>query len=160
MCRDESHRTSRNSLKIFVGLTDLCLTNSATPITAARLREILDAPDAAQPTGTQGVKQGRPRLSAAKRSEIAEQYASGKSSLELAKEYGIGKATVLGILRQHNVVVRRREPLKPEQVTQAAQLYEGGQSLEQIAKPLGISAGTIRNALLAAGFKTRPRIGR
>lgn len=102
----------------------------------------------------------RPRLTAATRAEIAAEYAEGKSSLALAKKYGIANATVLGILRDHRVVVSKQKSLTSEQVTQAAILYEEGQPLERIAGPLGVSASSVRNALLAAGHQTRPRLGR
>lgn len=124
------------------------------------MREILAETRETQPATPTGVKQGRPRLTAATRAEIAAQYAAGKSSLALAKEYNIAKATVLGILRDHRVVVRKQKSLTPKQVARAVKLYEAGQSLERIARPLDVSASTVRNALLAAGHQTRPRVGR
>jgi hypothetical protein len=43
-------------------------------------------------------------------SQIIGEYVSGMSSVRLAARYGIGKGTVLRLLREHGVVVRRRGP--------------------------------------------------
>jgi hypothetical protein len=41
---------------------------------------------------------------------IVAEYAGGRSSTLLAKRYGIGKGTLLRLLKQNGVVVRRRGP--------------------------------------------------
>ncbi|WP_344785239.1 hypothetical protein [Microbacterium kribbense] len=49
----------------------------------------------------------------------------------LAEQFGVAKSTILRILREGHVVVRR-QPMTPEQVSDAAQLYEAGLSLSQV----------------------------
>jgi ABC-type transport system involved in cytochrome c biogenesis ATPase subunit len=41
---------------------------------------------------------------------IAAEYQSGTSSVRLAGRYGIGKGTVLRLLRQNGLAIRRRGP--------------------------------------------------
>jgi hypothetical protein len=43
-------------------------------------------------------------------SQIVDEYVKGTSTVRLAARYGIGKATVLRLLREHGVVVRQRGP--------------------------------------------------
>ena len=141
-----------------VGLIDLCSTYSATPITAAELREISGASrDDVQP---QEPKTRRPwnRLSEESRAQVITRYQSGETSSVLAEEHGVAKSTILGILRTNSVVVRR-QPLTAEQVSEAAQLYESGLSLSQVAEWLKVNQETMRVAILDSGVTLRPSAG-
>ncbi|MBT9605899.1 hypothetical protein [Microbacterium sp.] len=77
----------------------------------------------------------------------------------LAQAYGVAKSTILGILRTNSVVVRR-QPLTPEQVSEAARLYESGLSLSEAAERLSVNQETMRLAIIAAGTNLRPPTGR
>lgn len=72
----------------------------------------------------------------------------------LADEYGVAKSTILRILRESRVVVRRQS-LTAEQVSEAADLYESGLSLSQVAKRLDVNQETTRVAILKAGVTLR-----
>lgn len=72
----------------------------------------------------------------------------------LADEYGVAKSTILRILRESRVVVRRQS-LTAEQVSEAADLYESGLSLSQVAKRLDVNQETMRVAILKAGVILR-----
>lgn len=67
-------------------------------------------------------------MSDADRISVAARYAAGETSTALAAEYGVAKSTILRLLRENRVVVRR-QPLTTEQVSEAVRLYESGLSL-------------------------------
>lgn len=94
------------------------------------------------------------RLSDETRAEVAVRYEAGDTTTQLAKDYGVAKSTIIGILRAKSVVVRR-QPLTPGQVSEASRLYESGQSLSQVAKRLDINQETMRTAILKAGVVLR-----
>lgn len=81
-------------------------------------------------------------------------YSAGETYPALAKEYGVAKSTILGILRANSVVVRR-QPLTKQQVAEAARLYEAGSSLSQVAETLKVNQETMRMAILKAGVVLR-----
>lgn len=141
-----------------VGLAYLCFSNSATPVTAARLREILTSGSNEVRSSEPTIRRPWTRLSDEVRADVATRYAAGETSTALAKEYGVAKSTILGILRAKNVVVRR-QPLAPEQVSEATRLYESGLSLSQVAEQLKINQETMRVAIIAAGVELRPPTG-
>ncbi|WP_442921809.1 helix-turn-helix domain-containing protein [Microbacterium sp. ZOR0019] len=95
------------------------------------------------------------RLSDADRAAVVTRYEAGETSTALASEYGVAKSTILGILRANAVVVRR-QPLTPEQVSEAARLYGSGLSLSQVATQLDVNQETTRVAILGAGVTLRP----
>lgn len=53
----------------------------------------------------------------------------------------------------------RRQPLTPEQVSDAARLYSDGLSLSQVAKQLDVNQETMRVAIIGAGVQIRPATG-
>ena len=86
-------------------------------------------------------------------------YGNGETSTALAEEYGVAKSTILRILRDARVVVRRQS-LTAEQVSAATRLYESGLSLSQVAQRLDVNQETMRVAIIAAGVTLRPPTGR
>ncbi|MGN7970195.1 helix-turn-helix domain-containing protein [Microbacterium sp. 22296] len=88
------------------------------------------------------------------RDEVAARYEAGDTTTQLAKEYGVAKSTIIGILRERKVVVRR-QPLPSEQVNEAARLYESGLSLSQISAQLSVNQETMRTAIIRAGVALR-----
>lgn len=85
---------------------------------------------------------------------MAHRYESGAITTQLARDYGVAKSTIIGILWDKNVVVRR-QPLTPEQVSEAAHFYEDGLSLSQVATQLGVNQETMRVAIIKAGVALR-----
>ncbi|MDZ5144589.1 hypothetical protein [Microbacterium testaceum] len=98
------------------------------------------------------------RLSLADRARVVERYEAGEASTSLAAELGVAKSTILAILREANVVVRRQS-LTSRQVAEAAALYESGYSLSQVATKTSLKQDTIRLALKAVGVKLRSPTG-
>ena len=85
---------------------------------------------------------------------VVARYRNGETSTVLADEFGVAKSTVLRILRDAHVVVRR-QPMTPDQVGQAATLYESGLSLSHVARQLEVNQETMRVAILKAGVVLR-----
>lgn len=98
------------------------------------------------------------RLSEEQLTQIASAYISSTSTNALATEYGLGKGSVLKLLTQQGVTMRRQPPT-PEQVEKAAALYEQGNSLAVIATKLDVSQTAIRNHLRKRGVTFRSRGG-
>jgi len=127
------------------------LGSDATPDDTLRLRSAT-----AQP--------GRPhalsrRLAPDTVSQLVSDYRAGASSLQLARRYGISKASVLAVLDQHGVK-RRHQPLTGEQVDEAIELYESGLSVEAVSKRLGTAGRTVHRSLTRAGVAMRDTQGR
>lgn len=83
------------------------------------------------------------RLGADVSREIISHYGAGETAQALAEEFGIARNSVLNLLRENNVVVRRQPP-SPEQQATLARDYE--------AKAL---AGTAVSEWLAAVSESR-----
>ncbi|MEV7758945.1 helix-turn-helix domain-containing protein [Microbacterium sp. NPDC089180] len=100
------------------------------------------------------VKRGWNHLNTDQQAAVVTRYSNGETSTALAEKYGVAKSTILRILREARVVVRR-QPLTHDQVREAARLYESGLSLSQVAKRLDVNQETMRTAILKAGVVLR-----
>jgi DNA-binding CsgD family transcriptional regulator len=138
-----------------VDLDHLC-SNKSTPVTADRIGQILAAAKDKTPVA-QTIRRTRPwtRLSPASQAELVRRYSSGETSTALAEELKVAKSTVLRILRENSVVVRR-QPLTAKQVSEAKHLYESGLSLSEVAERLKVNQETMRVAIIKAGVELRP----
>ncbi|OXR47129.1 hypothetical protein B7C42_00251 [Nocardia cerradoensis] len=87
--------------------------------------------------------------------ELVIAYQAGIPTTELCKRYDISKASILKLLAEHGVTMRR-QPLTTDQINQAAKLYADGNSLRTIAVQLDSSFSTVREALIARGVQMRP----
>lgn len=101
----------------------------------------------------------RRRLTDEQVAELVEQYRSGVGTPELSRRFGISKPSVLDLLHDHGVRMRR-QPLMKTQRARAVQLYEEGLAIKPIAETLGSSFGAVHRALKAEGVRLRPRPGR
>ena len=137
-----------------VGIVYLCSTNSITPVADALRRELSGSAEVPERDEEPRVKRAWNRLSVAQRAEVVARYCEGDTSTALAEEFGVARSTVLRLLREARVVVRR-QPMAPEQVSEAARLYESGLSLSQVAKHLEVNQETMRLAILKAGVTLR-----
>lgn len=138
-----------------VGIIYLCSNKSTTSVTAAEILRISGAIGDSSRSLEPKVKRSWNRLDDEARTEVAKRYESGETTTQLAKDYGVAKSTIIGILRERRVVVRR-QPLAPEQVSEAAKLYESGRSLSQVATELRVNQETMRVAIIAVGVALRP----
>lgn len=152
---NDSGPESRRIPALSVDLVSLCSNNSETSVTPARIREILGATRDSVSELQPRVKRGWNRLSDEARDEVARRYEAGDTTTQLAKNYGVAKSTIIGILRGRSVMMRR-QPLTAEQVSEAARLYESGLSLSQVAEQLKVNQETMRVAILKNGVILRP----
>lgn len=123
-------------------------------MTNAQIREISGAIGGSARSIEPSVRRPWHRLGDADRAAVVARYEVGETSSTLAADYGVAKSTILGILRANNVVVRR-QPLRADQVSEAARMYESGQSLSQVAAQLNVNQETMRVAILNAGVVLR-----
>jgi hypothetical protein len=86
--------------------------------------------------------------------QLVRDYEAGRSTTWLMQTYGLGKGTVLGILREHGVKMRG-QGIPEERLSEAIELYKSGHSLMRISKRFRCSAETVRQALVGAGVKLR-----
>ena len=96
------------------------------------------------------------RLGQAKIDQLAADYQSGTPTTQLMAEYGISKASVLKLLADAGVPMRR-QPLTAAQVTEAVDLYQAGLSLAKVSELLTLPHESVRRALIDAGVRMRSR---
>lgn len=101
----------------------------------------------------------RRRLSDEQVAELVELYRSGVGTPALSERFGISKPSVLELLHDHGVRMRR-QPLTRVQRARAVRLYEEGFAIKPIAAELGSSYGAVHRVLQASGVRLRPRPGR
>jgi DNA-binding CsgD family transcriptional regulator len=83
------------------------------------------------------------------------------SALELARQYGIHRHTVVKHLKRDGVAVRGGQTkMTPDMIERTKRLYADGQSLAGIGEQLGVDASTVHKALKRAGVKMRDTHGR
>lgn len=95
------------------------------------------------------------RLSSDDQLKLVEQYEALRSVYVVADQFGITRQTAAAILERHSIG-RRYNVMSAEEIATAGQLYQAGQSYASIAGRYGADPGTIRKALLRAGFASRP----
>jgi transposase-like protein len=139
-------------------MVSLCSEKSATPVTADRIHEILGSIGDSGRNLQPRTKRAWNRLSDLDRTAEATRYAAGETSTALAAEYGVAKSTILRLLRDNKIIVRR-QPMRPEQVSEAGRLYESGLSLSQVAEKPKVNQETMRVAIIEAGVELRPPTG-
>lgn len=137
-----------------VDIVYLCSNKSTTSVTAAQLLEISASVRDSLREFQPRAKRGWNRLNTDQQSAVVTRYSNGETSTTLAEEYGVAKSTILRILREARVLVRR-QPMTPDQVSEASRLYQAGLSLSQVAKQLDVNQETMRAAILRAGVVLR-----
>lgn len=101
----------------------------------------------------------RHRLTSEVRTEIVAQYEAGVPSTQLVREYGLGKGTILKVLREGGVKMRNQS-LTEQQIAKAEQLYGSGLSLARIGERSGVDSTTVHRALVRRGVRMRDTHGR
>lgn len=143
-----------------VALIYLCSNKYETGVSTTQIREILCS-SGDRPASTTAPKPRRKwtRLTLEQRQEVVDRYEAGEHTTTLAKSYGVAKSTIIKVLRDNNVQMRR-QAMTPEQTTEAVRLYIDEElSLSQVAERLGVVQETMRLAILEAGVKLRPATG-
>jgi DNA invertase Pin-like site-specific DNA recombinase len=91
--------------------------------------------------------------------EIVSRYQAGEPSTAIAASYGLSKSSVIQLLREAGITIRR-QGLTDHQVAEAIQLYESGLSLAKIGARFSVDHGTVWRALKKRGVKMRDTHGR
>jgi len=86
------------------------------------------------------------RLDAATKAGLVRDYEAGTPTTQLTKSYGLSKASVLKLLQDAGVSLRR-QGLDDEQTAQAIRLYESGLSLARVGEQVGFGPSSVANAL-------------
>jgi DNA-directed RNA polymerase specialized sigma24 family protein len=94
------------------------------------------------------------RLTSKQIAEMTARYRQGWSSRRLAKVYGVSKTSVVILLRDAGIPIRR-QGLGDCQADDVIQRYAAGASLAVIGKAHGVSADTIRKLLIRQGTTLR-----
>jgi DNA-directed RNA polymerase specialized sigma24 family protein len=85
-------------------------------------------------------------------------YQPGRTTKDLAAEFGINRRTVPVHLRRAGVPIRRGG-LDHDQVAEAVGLYEAGWSSGRLAERFDVSADSVLKSLRRAAVSIRPRKG-
>lgn len=94
------------------------------------------------------------RISTHQIAAMTDHYKQGWSSQRIATTYGVSKTSVVQLLRDAGVPIRR-QGLTAEQATEAARLYRAGQSLARIGERFVVSPGCVRQNLVERGVTIR-----
>jgi hypothetical protein len=73
--------------------------------------------------------------------------------------YQLGKGTLLRVLHEQGVAMRR-QPMSPDEIEQAWELYQTGLSLTKIGQQIGRDHTVVSRSLRAAGLQLRDSHGR
>lgn len=145
-----------------VDLVDLYSKNSdGTQVTPEQQRSWVEKSSSSRTSGP--IPTHRPhavsrRIGADATAEIIHRYSQGETAKALAEEFGIARNSVLNLLRENNVVVRRQPPTLEQQAQLAAE-YEAGATIADLVTRHGHSYGAVRRVLKEAGVQMRPRGG-
>ena len=96
------------------------------------------------------------RLDDGTRAQLVRNYQDGIPTTELTKIYRLSKASVLALLRDAGISMRR-QGLDQEQTAEAIRLYHLGLSLVRVGEQVGFGPTSVANALRAAGLRLRDR---
>lgn len=96
------------------------------------------------------------RLNEAQRQALVVDYRNGTPTTQLTSRYQLSKGSVLEILADGGVEMRR-QGLTETQTSEATRLYESGHSLAAIATKLNSAPTTVNRALTARGVRLRGR---
>jgi hypothetical protein len=120
-----------------------------------KLRRKLPDPGVPAPPPAKRRRPGRIRhLESDQVEKLIAGYQAGATVYELGDLFRIDRKTVSGILRSHDVPMRRTG-LLPEQVHEAARLYEDGWSTAQIAERMNTDQRTVQRRLGEHGVTMR-----
>lgn len=86
--------------------------------------------------------------------EMVAAYRTGSTTVDLAEQFGIHRATVRHHLKSRGIESRHAWPAG--QMQQAIEWYSDGVSLQEIARRVGRAERTVQRHLRAAGVAIRP----
>ena len=95
------------------------------------------------------------RLDASVPAKVVADYEAGMPTTELTGKYDLSKASVLRLLHEAGVQIRR-QPFSQQAVDEAVRLYGSGLSVAAIGLRLGAHPGKVWRALRARSVVMRP----
>ena len=95
------------------------------------------------------------RLTNEQRAALVADYETGLPTTELTTRYGLAKGTVLRLLEEAAIPMRR-QGLSAEMAEQARLLYESGLSLTAVGEQLSQAPTSVARALRRIGVTLRP----
>ena len=98
------------------------------------------------------------KVSAETAAQLVADYESGVPSTHLTMIYGLGKGSVLKLLKEAGVQMRNHGLLQ-ENFEEAATLYRNGLSLARVAKRFCCSVDSVRKEFRSHGVQIRPPNG-
>jgi len=100
------------------------------------------------------IRQRQRRLTEDQVKQMAARYHEGAAVYELAKEFGIRRATVSERLKKAGVSMRCQPP-RSELINSMVGLYESGLSLAEVGARTRTSPGTVRRYIRIRGVQMR-----
>lgn len=94
------------------------------------------------------------KVSAETAAQLVADYESGVPSTHLTRIYGLGKGSILKLLKEAGVQMRH-QGLSSDNLEEAAALYREGWSLPRVAERFGCSVGSIRKEFRNHGVQIR-----
>ena len=95
------------------------------------------------------------RLDASAPAQVVADYEAGMPTTQLTVKYGLSKASVLRLLHEAGVEMRR-QPFSEQELDEAVRLYASGLSTAAIGAQLGAHPSKVWRALRARGVALRP----
>ena len=102
------------------------------------------------------IEQSQKRLTDEEIGLICSAYRSGKSTYQLAREFGCHRNTISNALKSKGIEVTKKSKLD---VVDVATLYEQGYATQEIADKYNVGPQVILRCLKAEGIKIRGRWG-
>lgn len=144
------------------GVIDALSKNAAHGFTPVTLRNLAKKYPAVSPTINAPKFQVHSigeRLGQEKVREILRRYRQGESARSLATEYGVAPSALVRLLRENNVVVRRKV-VSPETKALLVKEYEEGATVAELEGRHQLSHGSVLRALHKAGVEMRAKAPR
>ena len=145
-----------------VGLSEITSKNYKIILDKVKYAPLTSVPDSPEPTHSSNVnnikteiKQQQKYLSDEEIGEIVIKYKCGKSTYELAEEYGCHRYTISKHLKEAGIEVTNRVARKESLVGLILQLYSEWYKPAEIGEALGISADSVRRCLKENGIELR-----
>lgn len=102
-------------------------------------------------------RQSQKRLSAAEKEIVVQEYKSGKTTYELAQQFGCHRRTIAATLEKHGVKPDKRKAQKKLDPAKIIALYEKRYTLKEVAKCFNVNSRVISQCLRDNGVKIRSR---
>lgn len=103
------------------------------------------------------IRQQQKRFSDVEISEIAQEYRSGKTTYELAEQYGCARHTIVTALKKMGIMATKAKAQEALDADEVIRLYNEYHTIEEIAKKHGVSSNAINRCLRYNGVAIRGR---